>query len=142
MKKIQVTKDTGIETREEDVFSELIFRYRPYWPLFLILLLLCGGAAYFYLTIAVPVYETSASILIKDETKGSDESKLMESLNQIGAKKIVENEIEVIHSRTILTEVVKDLGLYAPEFEKDRFISRPAYITSPIIAEFRYPDSI
>jgi capsular exopolysaccharide synthesis family protein len=108
----------------------------------MVLILLGAGAAYFYLKIAVPVYETTASILIKDETKGSDESKLMESLNQIGAKKIVENEIEVIHSRSILTEVVKDLGLYAPEFEKDRFISRPAYITSPVIVELQQPDSL
>jgi capsular exopolysaccharide synthesis family protein len=142
MKKIQVTKDTGIETKEENVFRQLLFRYLPYWPLFMVLILLGAGAAYFYLKIAVPVYETTASILIKDETKGSDESKLMESLNQIGAKKIVENEIEVIHSRSILTEVVKDLGLYAPEFEKDRFISRPAYITSPVIVELQQPDSL
>ena len=54
MKKIQVTKDTGIETTEENVFRQLLFRFLPYWPLFLVLLLLGGGAAYFYLKIAVP----------------------------------------------------------------------------------------
>jgi len=142
MKKIQVTKDAGIETTEveENLFRQQIFRYLPYWPLFLVLITLGATAAYFYLKAAIPVYETSASILIKDEKKGSDESKIMESLNQIGAKKIVENEIEVIHSRTILTEVAIDLHLYAPIFERDRFASRPAYITSPVIVELQQPD--
>ena len=142
MKKIQVTKDSGIETTEENAFRQFLFRYLPYWPLFLILSLLCTGAAYFYLKIAVPVYEISASILIKDETKGSDESKIMESLNLMNSKKIVENEILVIRSRTILTEVAKDLHLYAPIFEKDRLASHPAYISSPILIELQNPDSL
>lgn len=142
MKKIQVTKDSGIETIEEHVFRQFLFRYLPYWPLFLVLILLCAGAAYFYLKIAIPVYETSASILIKDETKGSDKSKIMESLNLLSSKKIVENKMEVIRSRTILAEVVKDLHLYAPVFEKDRFVSPPAYIISPILVELQQPDSL
>ena len=41
MKKIQVTKDAGIETTEmeENLLRLIIFRYKPYWPLFLFLLL-------------------------------------------------------------------------------------------------------
>ena len=145
MKKIHVTKDAGIratDENEENLLRQLTFRYLPYWPLFLILFLLGICAAYFYLKTVIPVYEISASILIKDEKKGSDDSKLMESLDLISSKKIVENEIEVIHSRTILSEVVKNLNLYAPLFEKGQFTSRPAYITSPIIVELRQPDSI
>jgi|SRR6185312_12205562 len=144
MKKIHVTKDAGIETTEAEatVFRQLIFRYLPYWPLFLILILLGTAAAYVYLKLAIPVYETSASILIKDEKKGSDESKLMESLNLLGAKKIVENEIEVLHSRTILMEVIKDLHLYAPLFERDHFVARSAYNSCPVMVELREPDSI
>jgi tyrosine-protein kinase Etk/Wzc len=145
MKKIQVTKDAGIETTEEaeqNLFQQLSFRYFPYWPLFLILILMGAASAYIYLKTIVPLYETSASILIKDEKKGLDESKITESFDLIGAKKIVENEIEVIRSRTILTDVIKDLNLYAPIFEKDRFISKSAYVTSPIIIELQQPDSL
>jgi tyrosine-protein kinase Etk/Wzc len=142
MKKIHINKNTGIETTEENPFRQMVFRYSPYWPVFVILAILSVAAAYSYLYTVVPVYEISASILIKDEKKGSDESKIMESLNLLGAKKIVENEIEVIHSRTILTEVIKNLHLYAPIFEKDRFVTHPAYITSPIIIELEQPDSL
>ncbi len=68
--------------------SQLVFRYLPYWPLFLVLILLGAGAAYFYLKTVVPVYEISASILIKDEKKGSDESKITESLDLLEPKKL------------------------------------------------------
>ncbi|MEO7043806.1 MAG: Wzz/FepE/Etk N-terminal domain-containing protein, partial [Ferruginibacter sp.] len=142
MKKIQVTKDSGMETTEDSIYRQLLFRYMPYWPLFLILVFLGAAGAYVYLKTTIPIYETSASILIKDEKKGSDESKIMESLNLLGTKKIVENEIEVIHSRAILTEVVKNLRLYAPIFEKDRFVSRPAFTSSPVVFDILQPDSI
>jgi uncharacterized protein involved in exopolysaccharide biosynthesis len=145
MKKIQVTKGAGIETTDENeksMFMQLVFRYLPYWPLFLILMVLGAGAGYYYMKTIVPVYEISASILIKDEKKGTDESKIMESFDLLNAKKIVENEIEVIHSRTILTEVIKDLHLYAPVFEKDRFALKPAYVTSPVLIEMLNPDSL
>ena len=136
MKKIQVTKGAGIETTDENeksMFMQLAFRYLPYWPLFLILMVLGAGAGYYYTKTIVPVYEISASILIKDEKKGTDESKIMESFDLLNAKKIVENEIEVIHSRTILAEVIKDLHLYAPVFEKDRFALKPAFTSSPVL---------
>jgi tyrosine-protein kinase Etk/Wzc len=141
MKKIHITKDTGIETTEKNLFQQFIHRYLPYWPVFAILVGLSSIAAYFYLSTVVPVYEITSSILIKDEKKGSDESKIMESLDLIGAKKIVENEIEVLHSRTILNEVVKNLNLYAPTLDVYRFISKPAYLTSPISIKTYQPDS-
>ena len=37
-----------------------------------------------------------------DEKKGNDDSKLMESINMINAKKIIENEIEVLHDSQLL----------------------------------------
>ena len=36
------------------------------------------------------------TIIIKDEKKGNEDSKIMESLDIISSKKIVENEIEII----------------------------------------------
>ena len=74
MRKIQITKDSAIETTEsnDDNFPrQLLYRYLPYWPLFVLLVLLGAGTAYFYLNSVIPIYEISASILIKDERKGS-----------------------------------------------------------------------
>ncbi|HVV04798.1 MAG TPA: polysaccharide biosynthesis tyrosine autokinase [Puia sp.] len=140
---MQVSNKNIFEEEESSLISQLLFKYLPYWPLFLFLLLIAGAGAYFYLHYAVPVYETAATILVKDEKKGLDDnSNLMEQLNLFGSKKLVENEIEVIQSRTLMREVVKNLDLYAPITQEGRINSRPAYLTSPVIIQVRKPDSL
>lgn len=137
-----MTNKSFYEEEEGSLFSQVLFKYLPYWPLFLILLVLSGSAAYVYLHYAVPVYETAATVMVKDEKKGLDDSNLMEQLNLFGSKKLVENEIEVIQSRTLMREVVKNLDLYAPITQEGRIKSRSAYLTSPIAIQVRNPDSL
>jgi capsular exopolysaccharide synthesis family protein len=140
---MQVSNKSIFEEEEGSLFSQVLFKYLPYWPLFLCLLLIAGTGAYFYLHYAVPVYESAATILVKDEKKGLDDnSNLMEQLNLFGSKKLVENEIEVIQSRTLMREVVKNLDLYAPVTQEGRINSRPAYLISPIVVQVRNPDSL
>ncbi len=142
MKKMQVSANTGIETTENNLLQQLFFRYWPYWPVFVALIVFSLGAAYFYLRTATPMYESSATILIKDEKKGTDDSKFVESLNPLNSKKIVENETEIMRSRAVLGEVVKELFLYAPVSEQDGFVTKSAYTSSPIIVELKNPDSL
>jgi len=139
---MQVTNKSFYEEEEGNLFSQVLFKYLPYWPLFLVLLVLSGSAAYVYLHYAVPVYETAATVMVKDEKKGLDDSNLMEQLNLFGSKKLVENEIEVIQSRTLMREVVKNLDLYAPITQEGRIKSRSAYLTSPVVIQVRNPDSL
>ncbi len=87
--------------KEENILQDILSKYLPWWPLFAILIALGFGASWIYLKYATPIFESSASLLIKDQKKGLDDSNIMESLNLFGSKKIVENEIEVIRSRSI-----------------------------------------
>ena len=130
------------EKKEENLISIIRFRFFPYWPLFLLLLIVSGVGAWLYLKTLVPVYSASASIVIKDEKKGTDDSKLLESLNISSAKKIVENEMEVIHSRDLMKSVVSKLHLYAPVYEKSRFKIVTAYTSSPVRIEAKDPDKL
>jgi tyrosine-protein kinase Etk/Wzc len=130
------------EEREENLFHAIMFRFAPYWPLFLLLILVCGAGALVYLRFATPMYVATAKILLKDERKGADDSKLLESLNIYTSKKIVENEIEVIRSRTLMKDVVNRLRLYAPISQAGRIRERDAYAFSPVYIEFRDPDGI
>ncbi len=142
MKKMQVSANKGIETAENSFFQQLFFRYWPYWPLFVILMIAGLGAGYIYLRLSTPLFESSATLLIKDEKKGLDDSKIIESLNPLSTKKIVENETEIIRSRAIVGEVVKELNLYAPFFEKNGITTRSAYTSSPVILQLQFPDSL
>ncbi|HEX9511603.1 MAG TPA: polysaccharide biosynthesis tyrosine autokinase [Puia sp.] len=139
---MQVTHKKGIEDKGGNMFSELMYRYLPYWPLFLILFVFCVSGAWLYLRYATPIYETSATILVKDEKKGVDDANLMEQLDLFGSKKLVENEIEVIKSRTLMHEVVVNLSLYAPVTYKGSIKSRSAYLYSPVVVQVRNPDSL
>jgi len=127
---------------EENLISVLISRFLPFWPLFALLMLMGLMAAWAYLKIATPIYEASATLIIKDENKGVDDAALMESIDPFNSKKIIENEIEVIQSRSLMEKVVKDLHLYAPIFEKKTLKTVSAYSVSPITIELKEPDNI
>ncbi|MCU7548262.1 polysaccharide biosynthesis tyrosine autokinase [Chitinophagaceae bacterium LB-8] len=135
-------KKIKTEEKEDSVLSFLLFRFAPYWPLFILLLLLCSIGAWFYLRFSTPLYEAYATILIKDEKKGVDDNRMLESLNIYTSSKIVENEMEIIRSRTLMKEVVKNLHLYAPVSEEGRFNKINAYETSPIKIEVKEPENI
>lgn len=102
-------------SEEGNLFSNLLETYLPFWPWFLISVLLCLAGANTYLRYANPDYEVNAKILVKDEKKGVDASKVLDALNVFGENKIVENEIEIIHSTPLLEKVVKDLNLYVTQ---------------------------
>lgn len=142
-------EDFLIEKEEEqekisigERLQNLAIRYLPWWPLFALLLVLGIVGGWVYLRYATPLYQIKASILIKDDKSGIDESKLLESLNIFGDKKNVENEIQVILSRTLATQVATELHLYAPIMQEGNIKDAPAFHSSPMIVEARYPDSM
>ncbi len=130
------------EERKETFSQLLVSKFLPYWPLFLVLAVLSVAGAYVFLRYATPIYEATATLIIKDEKKGNEDSKLAESLDMISSKKIVENEIEVIQSRKLMENVVKRKGLYAPIFDQGKVKAVSAYTSSPIVIVAQNPDSI
>jgi capsular exopolysaccharide synthesis family protein len=139
---MKTTNHRTSEDNESNMSQQLVSKYLPYWPLFILVALLAMAAAYVYLRYATPIYEASATILIKDEKKGTEDSKLLESLNLIATKKLVENEIEVLQSRVLMESVVKKLYLYAPITQKGKVKESDAYTLSPVTIEARNPDSM
>src|SRR6266487_6032361 len=99
----------GLQIEEDNIVNQIMFRFFPYWPLFIGLIIVCIFGSFVYLRYTTPVYEITATILIKDEKKGFDDSKIMESLNIFSPNNIVENEMEVLQSRGLMNEVVNQL---------------------------------
>lgn len=128
--------------KEDDLFKQLLHKYFPYWPLYLILILLFLGLAIAYSKYALPVYEAYSSVVIKDESKGLNESEMMQELNLFRGKKIVDNEIEILKSHSFISDVVNNLGLYADILEQGKFRRVPAYTSSPIKVKFNDPTVI
>src|SRR4051794_40333857 len=124
-------KFSNNKEQSSNLLSQAIFRFTPYWPLFLLLVMVGIGCAWGYLKYATPMYETTATLLIKDEKKGAVESKTIESLDQLSSKKIIENEMEVIQSATLIEQVVRHLNLYAPVLQEKKFKDVTAFSSSP-----------
>ncbi|MBN8787795.1 MAG: hypothetical protein J0I84_11950, partial [Terrimonas sp.] len=133
---IDLSPDKYSTEKDGNILQDILSKYLPWWPLFVIL------SAWVYLRYATPIYESKATLLIKDQKKGLDDSNLMESLNLFGSKKIIENEIEVIKSRSIAKEVVKKLYLYAPIIQEGRVRNNSGYVVCPVWVEVKNPDSL
>ena len=108
-----------------------------HWPWFGGAVVACLIAAWGYLHVSTPVYNISATVLIKDDKKGGSAGMLsgLESLGldgMISSSQNIDNEIEVLRSKTIVKEVVEDLGLYISYTDEDEFPSRNMYKTSPV----------
>ena len=139
---MQTNTHNVAEQPEENLIQQLITKYLPYWPVFLLTMIVAISLAYTYIHFTTPIYEANATLIIKDEKKGNEDSKLMESLDQISSKKTVENEVEVIQSRKLMYDVVKNLGLYAPIYEQGKFKALSAYTKSPVVIQAKNPDSL
>ena len=126
------------ESKEENIdVKELLFKYLIHWPWFVGAVVACLIAAWVYLYMSTPVYNISATVLIKDDKKGGSAGMLsgLESLGldgMISSSQNIDNEIEVLRSKTIVKEVVEDLGLYISYADKDEFPSKNLYKTSPV----------
>src|SRR6185312_8397096 len=138
---MQTKKNTTPED-EESLLQQLVSKYLPYWPWFLLAFIVAIGGAYTYLKFATPLYEAKAAILIKDEKKGNEESKMAASLNLISSNVIVENEVEVLQSYSLMKKVVNSLDLYAPVFKEGKLHPVSAYGNSSVTVAVAAPDSI
>ncbi len=140
---MKTNKHIMAEEKETNVSQQLLSKYLPYWPLFLIFALLSMVGAYLYLRYKTPIYEAEATLIIKDEKRGTEDSRAITSLDLISANKNVENEMEVLYSRALMEKVVRSLLLYIPLFEQGKVKkANDAYVLSPIMIEASNPDSI
>jgi tyrosine-protein kinase Etk/Wzc len=123
------------DAEQEFNLKEYIRRYFRYWYLFPIFLFIALTVAFFYLQMTQPVYSTKTSILIKDENKGLSGSQgdiLSELSSQFGGNKIVENELEIIKSQTLMEQVIKELTLDVSYTARDGLKTVNLYKSSPV----------
>ncbi len=127
---------------KKDELSQLITRNLPYWPYFLLSLVICSILGVLYLHFKTPVYQASATLLIKDNGSRSANNEYISPLDVFSSQKTVENETGVLTSYNLMERVVKKLDLYAPVTVEGKLRNQSAYVSSPIKVQAKYPDSI
>lgn len=107
--------------------------YLRSWPWYLLSLGLALGAAYAYLLYKQPVYRIQASLMLQDEKKGNVQSNPLKEMEVFNPKKMVENELEVLRSSTLMGRVVDNLHLNARYYQPVKFGKRELYADSPVV---------
>ena len=135
---------TNSTSNQDNSFTDFSIReeldkYFFYWRWFIVSALACLVVAFLYLRYATPIYSASTTILVKDEKKGGLASEFS-GLSEIGllgkAKSNVDNEIEILKSRTLIEKTVKELRLNYI-YIKEGIVKAPEiYNGSEIIIDF------
>ena len=131
--------DNSQELQEKDInIRELIKPYLDRWLWFVVgaFLALLGG--YLFIKLSTPIYRTETTILVKDakNNKLPEGASGLFDLSGIGGMNVnsIENEIEILKSKKLIEQVVKDLGLTAEVYQEAAFTKKELYKdTSPVI---------
>lgn len=128
----------GIQPEEQVNIQEILFRYLIHWPWFVVSIIICIACAWGYLRLTTPIYSISATVLMKDEKKGgganvSSELEKMGMTGFVSSSSNIDNEIEVLCSKSLAREVVNRLGLFVTYMDEDKFPQRELYRTSPVL---------
>lgn len=131
--------ENGFQPEDEKPvdYKALFFEYLMYWPWILGCVIVMGIVMYAYLRYQAPVYNVNTTVLIKqgDQTKNPSASPMqaMQDLGMLSMASNFDNEVEILHSRTLIKKVVNKLNLYI-NYQEAQTLRYPAdlYKTSPV----------
>ena len=124
-------------------FKKEFFKYLQYWPWFALSLILCVGAAFYYIKTVPSTYQTSALIFI--DKKQEDKTKIITiSTDQKNNEDNLEDEIRLITSNAFLLKVVNSTNLNISYFEKiykiqGKIINKVPFIIKPTVSKDSLP---
>jgi len=139
-KKIETLEaiDTIVQQEEESsfdirtIFTLLVLN----WQWFALSMLIFVFGALIYLRYAEPMYQMSVKMLIKEETNnrrgGNQMLANMQDLGFMTNSTGIDNEVEILKSRILALEAVKDLKLYTEYRTQGRVKKMLIYKTQPV----------
>ena len=129
----------NVKPGQQDDFlriQDLLYLCLARWKWFVLSLAVTIGAATAYLLRTPTVYTRTASVLIKEDSKGKSVSSDLESFSEFGLFQSgtnVNNELITFQSPALMTEVVKRLRLDMNYFVPGKFHRQVAYgLTLPV----------
>lgn len=120
--------NNAFENEEADInIKEILFKYLSYWPWFVATVVIALLIAVFYLRYTATVYNTEAKIKIIDDSKelniGADALSMLSGKPNIN----LDNEIEVLKSYRLLSQVVEALNLEVDYFVEGNIKTTPIW---------------
>ena len=132
-----------ISLAESSELSDLLKNYTKHWKWFLLSGFFFLVLATIYLRYATPKYEAAAKIQILEDKSSSSELSVFSDLDFLGkGQNNVEDELEILSSRSNLVEVVDNLNLNIELIELGNVKNSEIYIDKPFKVNFLANDSL
>ncbi len=139
-------QQSQFQQEEEINLREEFEKYYRYWPYFIASVFFCLVMAFLYLRYTTPVYQSTATIIIKDEKKGGNIPGLeaFEGLGLLGGMggSSIENEMGILRSKQLITDVAKELQLNIRYFYEGDVQTSEVYANSPIDIQVLQQDDL
>ncbi len=124
-------EDSSLQEEEKvNIIGEIAHRYLPFWPVFVLTIGISLFLGHLHLRYQTPLYMATATIMLKDKETGMES--VLNALEGTEEKQNVENEIEILKSRKIMSEVVIQMGLYAQIYVPGRVKHVLLYESCPV----------
>lgn len=103
-------------------FQQLFDKLARNWYWFVLSVMVCMAGTWAYLRYVTPDYKINAKLLVEDQQKGGDMpgKDVLDELDLFNSKSNVENELEIVKSRTLMENVVRKLQLNVTYFAEGR----------------------
>ena len=126
-----IEEETGTSSFD---FQKIYTMFLLNWKWFVLSVVICVGASYLYLRYSTPVYSSVAKLLVKEENGGRSSRNLggMQNLGIISNNYGLENEMEILKTRTLAAEAVRDLKLYVSYWHEGRVKDQIMYKNQPV----------
>lgn len=114
------------------LFSTLLLNW--YW--YLLSLIICLGIAFIYLRYSTPIYMSNAKMLIKEESgRAANNMRYTSTLGTISNSTGMSNEMEILKSKSIAIQTVRDLKLYTTYRTDGRIKDLLLYKNQPVTVD-------
>lgn len=138
-----MTVDTENFSQGKVDLKEILTSYTKHWKWFVLSAIFALALAMLYIRYATPEYAAKAKIQIIEDNNSSSELSAFQDLNILGgAKNKVEDEIEILNSRSNFIDVVKELNLNLKVISLGNVKDTEIYKDRPFNVNFIENDSV
>ena len=131
------TTDSSVDLKD------IISRYTSHWKWFVISVIAALIFAFLYIRYATPKYAVQTQIQILEDKASGSELDVFQDLNFLGGgKNKVEDELQIVNSRSNFIEVVRKLNLNTKIMVQGNIIETELYSNPPVNLNFISADSI
>ena len=105
------------------------------WYWFLLSLIIFGSLGAIYLRYVTPMYQSTAKLLIKDESNSNRRGSSLQNMSNLGIisnSTGIDNEMEILTSHSIAEDAIRDLKLYVNYTTKGRVKDIILYRNQPL----------